>query len=228
MESKWSSAAWASFFTLTVLVGRTDNIKAQALETPSTRAAVVGYPMPFQEDLNPLRAGLYSPFWLGQPEPLPPPRDYAASRQVGPLDLELGLVPPTPDILFRAGSEAEFRERLQKEAQQQKIKLAFPAESSFARPFGTGLVRLLPASAATSVSGLVCHQPLYFEERATEWYGCYVPWLQPAISTGAFYLDTLSLPIHLLWQAPWTWECDDLWPAPGDPVSCPGPLQNCR
>jgi hypothetical protein len=126
------------------------------------------------------------------------------------------MVPPSADTLFRAESAPEYLERLRKEALQQNIKLIFPKES--APPPGPAIDRLFPARLGVCPFVPVCHHPLYFDDPMTARYGWHVPYLQPAVSAGKFWLDTLTLPYNMVVQPPWVWQCDPLWPAPGDPV----------
>jgi hypothetical protein len=153
--------------------------------------------------------------------PAQPPQSIMAGRPLvmlrpvvlqpphGGLDAELGLLPPTPEELFRAESESQFRNRLRQEAQAQKKPLTFPREPLFSQPPATALVRPMPAQVAASVPGVVCHPPLYFGDHAAERYGWFVPCVQPVLSTGAFYVDTLLLPYRMVVRPPWTCECGD-------------------
>jgi hypothetical protein len=158
-----------------------------------------------------------------EPEPAPAPKTVQTPSPpqpaYGPLEVELGLVPPSPQVLFRTESEAAFLERLRVEGLQKKITLSFPKDSNPPLPPMPVLVRSLPSpQVAAYVPSLVCHSPLYFEARNTERYGWYVPGLQPVLSAGKFYLDTLLLPERLVTSPPWTRQCETDEPAPGDPV----------
>jgi hypothetical protein len=75
-----------------------------------------------------------------------------------------------------------------------------------------------PPLVAPVLPSVVCYRPLYFEDRNTERHGWRVPGLQPFISTGKFYLDTLLLPWHMLRQPPCSWQCSHAVPGPGDHV----------
>jgi hypothetical protein len=141
-----------------------------------------------------------------------------AQPKISPLDIELGLVPPSPDTLFRADSESQYEERLRKEALEQNIKLVFPSDRQPAQPALVVIPRPLPPQEAVCPAVPVCHHPLYFDDPMTERYGWHVPYLQPAISAGRFWLDTLILPCRMLVHEPWEWQCDGHSPAPGDAV----------
>ena len=169
----------------------------------------VGLPVNIEQSLGPPVVE-YLP--AVQPVGLPPqPKD-------SPLDIELGLVPPSPDTLFRADSQTTFEERLRKEALHQNIKLVFPSDRQPPQQPLVAIPRSLPPQEAVCPSAPVCHHPLYFDDPMTERYGWYVPYLQPAISAGKFWVDTLILPCKMLAQEPWAWQCDSHKPAPGDPV----------
>jgi hypothetical protein len=151
--------------------------------------------------------------------PQPPQSPGASPPGYGPLDVELGLVPPSPQLLFRPETEAAYFERLRLEAAQQNITLVFPKDTSPAVPPAPVLVRsLAPPQCAAFVPTLICHRPLYFEDRIVSRYGWHFPCLQPDLSTARFYLDTLLLPANLIRHPPWGWQCETEQPAPGDPV----------
>lgn len=165
------------------------------------------------------RAELLPPREQRRPETLPTPRPVQKlSWGYGPLDVELGLVPPSADALFRAETEGQFLERLRREALQQKITLMYPPVNTLQGTPLPVLIRNLPPEAVGPVPEMVCYHPLYFEVCDTERFGWFVPYLQPALSTAEFYWDTLLLPYHMAVQPPWTWECDNMRPAPGDKV----------
>jgi hypothetical protein len=160
-------------------------------------------------------AGLAQPRRM-QPEPGPPPK--VANQGTPALDEELGLVPPTAAALFRAESESEFLRGLRDEAARNGIKASFPKDAAVPPAPVPGVERCWPGSLAMTPAGKVCHRPLYFEDPMAERYGWYIPYLQPAISSGRFWLDALLLPGWMVVQPPWSWQCDPAEPAPGDQV----------
>jgi hypothetical protein len=180
-------------------------------------SATMGLPVNMEQSLGP-PAVEYLP--AIENVALPPQASVGLPPQpnVSPLDIELGLVPPSPDTLFRTESESEYVERLRKEALQQNIKLIFPGDGKPLQPPVVAIPRPLPPQEAVCPSAPVCHHPLYFDDPMTERYGWYVPYLQPAISAGKFWVDTLILPCKMVAQEPWGWQCDGHKPAPGDPV----------
>ena len=108
-----------------------------------------------------------------------------------------------------------MRERLVREAQERKAKLEFPGDTSYTPK---ELPRVRPPQETTVVPYVVCYQPLYFEDKNSERYGWHIPLVQPLISTGKFYLDTLLLPYNMGVRFPWQCECNSGYPLPGDPV----------
>jgi hypothetical protein len=131
------------------------------------------------------------------------------------LATEIQLEAPRPDQLFRPESEATFRERMRAEANQKHATAEFPKDAEVV-PAGSS--RLLPPRTATYIPYIVCYRPLYFEDKNTERYGWHLPLLQPLVSTGKFYVDTLLLPYNMGVQPPWACECNAGYYLPGDPV----------
>jgi hypothetical protein len=126
------------------------------------------------------------------------------------------FAPPTPDELFRADSEARFKERIRQAAAAKRLKTLFPTEA--VAKVDVEPERIASPLLAQYVPIFVCYQPLYFEDKNTERYGWYVPYVQPLLSTGRFYLKTAVLPFSILRQPPCTYECNTGLPMPGDPV----------
>jgi hypothetical protein len=153
----------------------------------------------------------------------------AAPPQAKPRDPELQLGLPTCDQLYRPESEATARQRIRAEARRQGYAVEFPGGAAAPALPGEPPPRCAPPQAATLVPSVVCHRPLYFEDRPAERYGEYVPLVQPFLSTGKFYLDTLLLPYHLVARPPWGRECEaepavwgELGPAPAcGPATAP-------
>ena len=132
--------------------------------------------------------------------------------------MEIQLDLPHPSQVFRVESEATFRDRLRREAQQRKIPISFPKDAVAPGPRARGLVCPFLPRTTFLVPSVLCYRPLYFEDQNTERYSWIVPGLQPLISTGKFYMRTLLLPYSLAIQPPWSWECNTGYPLPGDPV----------
>ena len=121
---------------------------------------------------------------------------------------EFGLMPPTPDQLFRLQSEQALKERLRQELLNVK-KVDFPGEGTPLRAItGTDAVPF-PDLVIAPVAGQVCYRPLYFENKWTERFGYYVPCVQPLLSAGLFYGNVLLLPYHWCKAPPWTFQCDN-------------------
>ncbi len=131
------------------------------------------------------------------------PARLLAQAQLGlPQTAEQIMLPTTPEQLFRVESEDRLKERMTREylAIGQK-KVLFPREA--APPFADNNQQFPPATAFVEHANL-CSNPLYFEDVKTERYGLYCPLIQPLLSTSRFYLDTLSLPIKMVLDPPWT------------------------
>ena len=135
-----------------------------------------------------------------------------------PKELDIRLDFPRREDVFQVESEATFRARLRKEAEQRQIPIVFPKDAGPAPPPVGSFSTPFPPRQTLLVPSILCYRPLYFEEKNTERYGWTVPGLQPLISTGIFYLRTLQLPYSLAAQPPWSWECNTGYPLPGDPV----------
>ena len=122
---------------------------------------------------------------------------------------EFGLLPPTPEQLFRVQSEQAMKKRLRQDLPQVK-NVDFPKEGP---PLPAGSdpdLTMFPAHVFVSPNaGQVCYRPLYFEDAGTDRFGDYVPCLQPLISAKRFYMDLLSLPCRMWLAPPWTFECDN-------------------
>jgi hypothetical protein len=141
-----------------------------------------------------------------------------AAPQQAPVDLQIQLTLPTADQLFRPESEATARARAQEQALRQHAKTTYPPDAPPDMPTQGPHFRCMPPQLATVVADVICHNPLYFEAQNTERYGWRVPFAQPVLSTGRFYLDTLLLPCNVIVRPPWTLECHGSSPKPGDPV----------
>jgi hypothetical protein len=66
--------------------------------------------------------------------------------------------------------------------------------------------------------GYVCHRRLLFEQPNFERYGYDYGILQPGISLGIFWYDTLSLPYHAFSRPCRNYDCSSGKCLPGDPV----------
>jgi hypothetical protein len=121
-------------------------------------------------------------------------------------DDEFGLTLPTRDHLFRLQSEQAFLERLRKELPKVK-NVEFPKDV----PYVPGVEKLIPFGPQTiaPVFSQVCYRPLYFEDKRTERFGEYVPYVQPLVSTTRFYVGVILLPYRMYLQPPWVFECDN-------------------
>src|SRR2546422_145369 len=94
------------------------------------------------------------------------------TREKDPLAEEFGLMPPTPDQLFRVQSEQGLKERLRQEMPKVK-NVDFPRDAVLAAPSAD--LTPFPEQIAFTVSGAICYRQLYFEDKRTERFGRYVP-----------------------------------------------------
>ncbi len=157
---------------------------------------------------------------LPPPAPPPPPvlprprRVKAKQRPQYEIEMEM----PGPERLFCAEAEQTVRENIRRNGERRHIAVEFPADATPENVTAGPHAQPMPPAAALLVPGVVCYQPLYFEDKNTERYGWYIPVLQPLISTEKFYFQTLLLPYQLMVQPPCICECNSGYPSPGDPV----------
>ncbi len=126
------------------------------------------------------------------------------------------LTPPAADRLFQMESEETLRGRWRKESQSWPMKIEFPDAKPPAAPPEPGRIR--PVLGLLVEPSYVCNRPLYFEQPLAERYGFNLGPIHPFVSTGIFCFDFAVLPIHLVTQPPWSWECHwELETQPGTP-----------
>ncbi len=121
---------------------------------------------------------------------------------------EFGLMPPNRDQLFRLQSEDSLKERFRQELPKVK-KVDFPNEASRLPETPEADAAPFPRQIISPIAPAICYRPLYFEDKRTERFGQYVPCVQPLISAGRFYSNSLILPGRLLLTPPWTFQCDN-------------------
>lgn len=130
----------------------------------------------------------------------------------------LRLEPPGPDRLFGAReTEAQFELRMKQlfaenfrsESAKLPEKPILSKEEYKPRNFAPMTMRVEPA--------YIVHRRLFFEEKNAERYGWELGFLQPFVSTAAFYQDVIFFPKHLLTQCRY-WETNAGLCLPGDPV----------
>jgi hypothetical protein len=79
----------------------------------------------------------------------------------------------------------------------------------------------MPPQTEFFVPHVVCHLPLYFEQRRPERQGAYVPLVQPVISVTRFYTDVALLPFKVVIRPPWRLQCNTDDPSRGFDPLCP-------
>jgi hypothetical protein len=150
-----------------------------------------------------------------------PPR-IDSSRQGGPEAYvpSIRLDVPGPQALFRLESEAELRERMRQEARQREEgkQLYFPDERIVLTSEKTPAARLWPPLAEVVEPTAVGFRKLYFHQINFERYGWSLGIFQPAISTGLFYFDFLTMPLQIAVNPCRCYEYNSGWCLPGDPV----------
>ncbi len=140
-----------------------------------------------------------------------------------PVDVSAGeyqylVSTPSPDVLFRLESEAEFEVRLDQEWRDNghQDRLLFPEEPVISRDKYLG--RAWPQYAEISDPNFVCYKRLMFEQKNFERYGWDLGVLGSPISAGAFFADVALLPYQAFTDPFRTFECNAGYCLPGDPV----------
>jgi len=121
---------------------------------------------------------------------------------------EFGLAPPTRAQLFRVQSEQALKERFRQEMPKVK-NVDFPKDVPPLPEVRGSENAPFPEQTISPIAGQVCYRPLYFEDKRTERFGQYVPYVQPLLSAERFYRDVLLLPCRLVMTPPWSFECDN-------------------
>jgi len=148
---------------------------------------------------------------VSQSPQLPIPRETQPQGNQGIRD-EFGLAPPTRAQLFQVQSEQSQKEVLRQELRQELPnleKVEFPADAKLPSQAPGAGQTAFPQQFVSPVPNNVCYRPLYFEDKATERFGHYVPYAQPFLSAGCFYGDVIILPYRVWQTPPWTFECDN-------------------
>ena len=141
----------------------------------------------------------------------------------GPTDISSGeyqylVATPSPEVLFRLESEAEFQVRLDQEWRDNghKDRLIFPEEPVISRDKYLG--RAWPQYTETAEPNFVCYKRLMFEQLNYERQGWDLGVLDMPLSTGAFFADIALLPYHAFTDPFRTFECSAGYCLPGDPT----------
>ncbi|HYT92957.1 MAG TPA: hypothetical protein VEL76_29840 [Gemmataceae bacterium] len=149
-------------------------------------------------------------------------RANAASAQEGPKQPDakqiIPMKEPSPDQLFRAESEATWRQRVIDEARRAGTKRlpVFPPDKEVKEPF---LPRVWPHMVAYVEPSYVCYGRLLFEQINAERYGWDFGPISPLVSMAKFYYDVLSLPYNLATDPCRCCECSNSgYCLPGSPV----------
>ncbi len=126
--------------------------------------------------------------------------------------------PPGPLRVFRFDTETQLKERMRQEALERptKERIEFPDVPVLSTEAYAPGRQWEPLSRPVEPN-YVCYGKLLFEEKNSERFGWDLGFIQPVVSTGAFYWDMFFLPYH--WAtAPHRQECSAGYRLPGDPV----------
>ena len=162
----------------------------------------------------------------GQYPCLPHPR---TARQAGaPVETgiktsdDAGYFPklelPDPGELFRRDSEAAALRAHQLDARKRPggVRVIFPEETPVSQDVYRG--RSFPHMVELVEPGFVCHRRLLYEQPNFERQGWDFGVLQPGISLGIFWYDTLLLPYHTFSRPCQSYDCNAGKCLPGDPT----------
>lgn len=135
-------------------------------------------------------------------------------------DLAFKLETPPPKKLFRLQGESAFLDAARRDLRDVTKTTEVPQDAKGASPPRPPAPTAMPPQQGFFAPHVVCHLPLYFEQRRPERDAKYVPPVQPVISAGRFYADVVLLPIKAVVQLPWRLQCntDDSSRGP-DPLS---------
>jgi hypothetical protein len=134
-------------------------------------------------------------------------------------EFQPSVEPPGREVLFRLESESSLFERIRQEALERTPpdRVIFPEEPVLSRD--TYLGRAWPARSLFVEPNYVFYEHLLFEDLNSERYGWDLGLAQPAVSTGLFLLDFLTLPYHLAVDPCRRYEYNTGYCLPGDPVA---------
>lgn len=127
---------------------------------------------------------------------------------------------PGAQVLFRLESEEELRARMRQEAMQRERgkQLYFPDASVVMSSDKSPPPRRWPEMVELVERADVGFRRLWFHQINFDRYGWDLGVFQPAVATGTFYFDILTLPIQFMMD-PWRrWEYNTGWYLPGDPA----------
>lgn len=177
--------------------------RVRAIEPPRVVAAPRDEPARLPEPVRP-RASVRRPGndLVTAPVQLPdvgkPQALARIPREEGSMLYPLQLTPPGQQQLFLLESEESFRERLRHEARERSTthRPTFPES---APPRSTPApARAWHGYTLQVEPSYVVSQRLFFEQPRFERYGHSLGTLQPAVSSGIFFLDTLNWPFRRL------------------------------
>ena len=112
------------------------------------------------------------------------------------LDFTISTDLPGPDRFFRRESEKQVFDRMRLETVRRTgpNRIIFPQEEPVSKePYQP---RQFSQHVASIMPGFVNHYRLYFEQPNFERQGWELGYMQPAVSVGIFYYDTLLFPYH--------------------------------
>jgi hypothetical protein len=158
--------------------------------------------------------------------PMPGPAGSAEPRAGRPVEGRDPFPPtirlelPGTQVLFRLESELELLHRMRQEAMQRDEgkKLYFPDTNIVLTPEKSPLPRRWQPLAELVEPADVGFRRLWFHQINFDRYGWDLGIFQPAVSTGVFYFDILTLPLQFAVEPCRRYEYNTGWCLPGDPA----------
>ena len=116
----------------------------------------------------------------------------------------LSLEVPSPQVLFRVQSEADW----QRELRETAGKVLFPPDAQ-PTPKAANFAETTPVSILTVPSGRICFHSLYFQDVRTERHMKSWGIVEPLRSALLFYAKGVALPATMLAVPPFRFQCWD-------------------
>jgi len=129
---------------------------------------------------------------------------------------------PGPERLFQLDTEAQVKERIRQDNRRPGSveRMLFPEEPVVSTVPYNAAERRQKFRHATEIAepNYVCYSRTFFDQLNAERYGWELSILQPGISLGTFWFDTVMLPYHIATDPCRHYECNAGYCLPGDPV----------
>ncbi|MFO0876951.1 MAG: hypothetical protein U0840_06225 [Gemmataceae bacterium] len=136
-----------------------------------------------------------------------------------PQEYQIQLDPPGLERISRLDSDAKLQERIRQETKQRDPSeiVLFPDEPILSRESYQGRGSVWPRRAMVVEPNYTCYGRLLFQDINAERYGWDLGFIQPVVSTGKFFFDLATLPMHMGID-PCGVDCNVGYCLPGDPV----------